>query len=55
VVCCSILQSLVAEVAMRLYQEGFDPPIWLSANIPGGDERMWQLMEHYGGSRLKTK
>ncbi len=55
VVCCSILQSLVAEVAMRLYQDGFDPPIWMSANIPGGDERMWQLMEHYGGSRLKTK
>jgi uncharacterized phosphosugar-binding protein len=55
VVSCAILQSLVAEVAMRLYQGGYNPPIWLSANIPGGDERMWQLLEHYGGSRLKTK
>lgn len=55
VVSCSILQSLVAEVATRLYLDGYEPPIWLSANVPGGDQRLDQLMERYGGSRLKTK
>jgi uncharacterized phosphosugar-binding protein len=55
VVCCSILQSLVAETATRLYQQGIEPPIWTSANVPGGDERLAQLMTQFGGSRLKTR
>jgi uncharacterized phosphosugar-binding protein len=54
VVCCSIMQCLVAEVATRLYQRGIEPPIWLSANIPGGDDRLAHLMTRFGGARLRT-
>lgn len=55
VVCCSIMQSLVAEIAARLYQQGVEPPIWISANVPGGDDRLAKLMLQFGGARLKTR
>ncbi len=55
VVCCSIMQCLVAETATRLYQQGIDPPVWTSANVPGGDERLARLLEQFGGARLKTR
>lgn len=54
VVTCSIMQCLVAEVAARLYRCGIEPPIWKSANVPGGDERLAYLMSRYGGARLKS-
>jgi len=54
VISCSILQSLVAEVAARMLKDGFEPPIWLSANVPGGELRLEQLMKKFGGSRLRT-
>jgi len=53
VVGAAILQAMVAEVAKRLFQEGTAPPIWLSANVPGGDERAAQLAARFGGTRLK--
>ncbi len=55
VVCCSIMQCLVAEVATRLYQQGIEPPVWVSANVPGGDARLAHLTERFGGARLKTR
>jgi uncharacterized phosphosugar-binding protein len=55
VVCCSIMQCLVAEIAARLYQQGVEPPVWISANVPGGDDRLAQLMSQFGGARLKTR
>jgi uncharacterized phosphosugar-binding protein len=54
VVHCSIMQAIVAEVAMRLYDQGIEPPLWVSANVPGGDERTAELMKQFGGARLRT-
>lgn len=54
VVGAAILQALVAEVAKRLYDAGVEPPIWLSANVPGGDQRLTELAARYGGHRLKA-
>ncbi len=53
VVGAAILQSLVAEVAARLLQMGTEPPIWISANVPGGDEHNLQLAAKYP-SRIKS-
>jgi uncharacterized phosphosugar-binding protein len=54
VVHCSIMQAIVAEVATRLHEQGIEPPLWVSANVPGGDERTAELMEQFGGARLRT-
>lgn len=54
VVCAAILQALVAEVAQRLYDQGIEPPVWTSANVPGGDARNVDLISRYGGSRVKA-
>jgi uncharacterized phosphosugar-binding protein len=54
VVGAAIMQALVAEVAKRLYDAGVQPPIWVSANVPGGDERNVDLISRYGGRRLKA-
>ena len=53
VVGAAILQAMVAEVANRLVQAGVEPPIWLSANVPGGDESAIRLAARFGGARLK--
>jgi uncharacterized phosphosugar-binding protein len=54
VVCAAILQALVAEVAKRLHDVGVVPPIWTSANVPGGDKSAAGLAHRYGGKRLKS-
>jgi uncharacterized phosphosugar-binding protein len=51
VACSVIMQALVAEVAGRMFADGVEPPIWMSANVPGGDERTKLLREKYGGRR----
>ena len=54
VVCCSILQSIVAEVAVRMYQDGFTPPIFTSANVPEGDAALAKNRINFGGGRLRV-
>ena len=55
VVCCAILQSIMAEVATRMYsRDGIIPPIWISINSPGGDQKVAELREVFGGNRLRT-
>jgi uncharacterized phosphosugar-binding protein len=54
VVCCAILQSIMAEVATRMYRDGVIPPVWISANMPGGDAKIAELREKFGGNRLRT-
>jgi uncharacterized phosphosugar-binding protein len=54
VVSCAILNSIMAEVAARMYRDGIVPPIWVSANLPGSEARNAQLRERFGGSRLRT-
>ncbi|MBS3949191.1 MAG: SIS domain-containing protein [Peptococcaceae bacterium] len=49
----AILQSLVAEVAHRLLRDGIQPPIWISSNVPAGDEHNNKLASQYP-SRLKS-
>jgi uncharacterized phosphosugar-binding protein len=53
VVGAAILQALVAEVAARLLQRGIEPPVWISSNVPGGDEHNLRLAEKYP-SRLRA-
>jgi uncharacterized phosphosugar-binding protein len=52
---CLIMQSIVAEVATRLYKAGVKPPLWMSANVPGGDAWAEEMMKQFGGSRLRTQ
>ena len=54
IVHCSIMQAIVAEVALRLHNQNIDPPLWISANVPGGDQRIEELMALSGGKRLRT-
>jgi len=54
VVSCSILQAMVAEVAVRMHKDGFEPPVTLSANVPGGDEKLSEFLKRFGGKRLRT-
>ncbi len=41
------IQWIVMETAAFLAKQGKRPPIWLSANVPGGDEINKDLMEKY--------
>ncbi|MHA1608814.1 MAG: sugar isomerase domain-containing protein [Candidatus Njordarchaeales archaeon] len=43
----AILHSIMAEAAKMLVDEGIEPPIWLSANVPGGDEYNKKYLEKY--------
>jgi uncharacterized phosphosugar-binding protein len=52
---CLIMQAIVAEVATCLFKQGAKPPIWISANVPGGDEWAEEMMKQFGGSRLRTR
>lgn len=54
VVSCSIMQSLVAEVAARMYKDGFTPPIFTSANVPEGDAVLKKHSAVFGGARLRV-
>jgi uncharacterized phosphosugar-binding protein len=52
--CSTIIQTIIAETAGRMYADGHNPPIWMSANVPGGDERTHQLRDLYGGKRYRN-
>jgi len=43
----AILHSIMAEAAKMLVDEGIEPPIWLSANVPGGDEYNKKYLKKY--------
>ena len=42
-----VIQSLVGETAQALLELGHTPPVWTSANTPGGDEANRALIERY--------
>ncbi len=52
---CLIMQAIVAEVAAHLFNQGVKPPIWMSANVPGGDAWAEEMMKQFGGARLRTQ
>jgi len=41
---CAIVNALVAEVVERLVQRGLTPPVFMSANLDGGDEYNARLL-----------
>jgi len=41
---CAIVNALVAEVVGRLVERGIEPPVFVSANLDGGDERNARLL-----------
>lgn len=49
-----LAQLLVAEVVRRLVEAGETPPVYLSANIPGGDDHNQSLEARYGGRIRRT-
>ncbi|WP_207782203.1 sugar isomerase domain-containing protein [Phytoactinopolyspora limicola] len=44
-----LAQFLTAEVVRRLLAAGEDPPVYLSANVPGGDTHNEALLKRYQG------
>jgi uncharacterized phosphosugar-binding protein len=41
------INLLIAETVKQLVAKGVEPPIWTSANLPGGDEKNRNLEEKY--------
>ncbi len=41
---CAIVNALVAEVVARLVERGIEPPVFISANLDGGDEHNARLL-----------
>lgn len=44
---CYIMHRIVIEVVKKLVEKGVKPPIWRSANVPGGDEYNKKYIEKY--------
>jgi uncharacterized phosphosugar-binding protein len=49
-----LAQMLTAEVVRRLLEAGHTPPVYLSANVPGGDEHNEALESRYAGRIRRT-
>ncbi len=45
---CFTINLVVVETVRQLVEKGYDPPLWMSANIPGGDESNRKYEEKYG-------
>lgn len=41
------LNALMLETSAELARRKVDPPIWRSANSPGGDEANWDALARY--------
>lgn len=46
-----ILNAMVARIVELLLEKGVQPPVWVSANAPGGDAWNKQFIEQYGSIR----
>ena len=49
-----LVQMAVAEASALLLADGRRPPVYVSANVPGGFEGNLQLEEHYAGRIRRT-
>jgi len=49
---CTVVNALVSEVLARLMERGVTPPVFLSANLPGGDEHNAKLLAENAGRIL---
>jgi len=43
------LNSMMARAIEKIYAKGVEPPVWLSANVVGGDAKNKQYVEKYSG------
>lgn len=50
----TLAQLVVAEVVRRLLDAGDTPPVYLSANVPGGDDHNHALESRYAGRIRRT-
>jgi len=46
---CAAVNAIVAQVIRNLVDRGIEPPVFLSANLPGGDEHNQRLLEENRG------
>jgi len=44
-----IVESVIAQTIWKLIESGEKPPVYVSMNVDGGDERNQWLLEEYGG------
>ncbi|MET9497481.1 SIS domain-containing protein [Streptomyces sp. NPDC006552] len=44
-----LVQMVVADAVALLLAQGHEPPVYVSANLPGGFERNGRLEDHYAG------
>ncbi len=42
------INSLVVTVVEKLVKRGVEPPVWVSSNMPGGDEKNAKYLKKYG-------
>jgi uncharacterized phosphosugar-binding protein len=49
-----LVQMLVAETVRLLLESGFEPPVYVSNNVPGGVERNVKLEALYEGRIRRT-
>jgi uncharacterized phosphosugar-binding protein len=47
-----VAQLLVTRTAEKLLEKGIKPPIWISGNVPGGDEANLKLRKRYPPERF---
>jgi uncharacterized phosphosugar-binding protein len=47
VIGAAIVQAITVQTAALLFERGVKPPVWISANVPGGDENNNVLLEKY--------
>lgn len=48
VVGAALMNALVVETVGRLLERGIEPPVFVSANLDGGEERNRRWLTHYG-------
>jgi uncharacterized phosphosugar-binding protein len=51
IVGAAILHAIVVAAVQRLLEEGIEPPVWMSSNVPGGDEHNARLKARYASRR----
>lgn len=47
---CFVMNCLTEEIVGEMLRRGVEPPVFMSANMPGGDEHNRSLEERYGGT-----
>jgi uncharacterized phosphosugar-binding protein len=46
---CVVVNAIACQVIADLVERGIEPPVYISANMPGGDEHNARLLEENAG------